>query len=140
MSLAAAAALSVAAALFLDRQATRSGPGSSPESGVTSEHWCDRGVSESKGNNGLLLFDVYCGACHRHGIGRSPRGLWGSEYSLADGSRVNVDEAFIRLKISNPELLLPAGAAVSGMPAYPSDLLSSSDVAAIVSYYRSVGS
>ncbi len=83
-----------------------------------------------------------CTACHAEGreslVGPGWGGLYGSEVTLADGSSVIADDAFLTEKILNPEAKVVAGFEPGVMPSF-AEMLDAGQVAAIVAYIRSLG-
>lgn len=80
-----------------------------------------------------------CFSCHSTTgeviIGPSWKGLFGKEQSLADGSTVTVDDAYIRESILNP----PAKVVEGFNPVMPSfSVLSEDDIQAIIAYIQSL--
>lgn len=85
--------------------------------------------------------DNGCMACHDSGkkrvIGPGWGGLYGSQVTLTDGSKVTADDAYIAESILKPNTKIVAGYAAGLMPAYET-LLSKADVDAIAAYIRSL--
>ena len=79
-----------------------------------------------------------CLACHSldgtTGVGPTWKGLFGKEETLADGTTVIVDEAFLRESISNPNATIIKGFA----PIMPPLELSEEDMAALIAYLKSI--
>ena len=67
-----------------------------------------------------LLDDNLCLACHsidgQPGIGPTLKGIYGQSQKLKDGSRVTINDAFIREKILNPNAKVLAGTYEQEMP------------------------
>lgn len=78
------------------------------------QQWLSGGAAEgSMASSGEKLFqDLACANCHHtDGQGRGPNltNLFGSVVTLADGSRVRADEAYIRESILNPGAKIVGG-------------------------------
>ena len=80
-----------------------------------------------------------CSACHgsngEGGVGPALAGLYGSQVTLADGSTVVADDAYLTEAIREPDAARPAAYDV----AMPSNDLSDEQVAAVVAYIRELG-
>jgi len=80
-----------------------------------------------------------CLSCHSTSgeviIGPSWKGLFGKEETLADGSTVTVDEAYIRESIQNPPAKVVAGFNPV-MPSFPA--LTEEDIRAAIAFIQSV--
>lgn len=83
-----------------------------------------------------------CTACHAPTreklVGPGWGGLYGSTVTLADGSTVVADDAYLTEKILQPDAKLVAGYEVGIMPSF-AEMLDADQVAAIVAYIRSLG-
>jgi cytochrome c oxidase subunit II len=99
----------------------------------------DRVEDEDVATGRRLADQLGCMACHtvdgRRSVGPTWLGLYGSEVTLADGSRVVADEDYLRRAITNPSAELTQGFP-NVMPAY--DHLSADDIDALVAYVRAV--
>lgn len=88
-----------------------------------------------------LVKDYACTACHANDktalVGPGWGGLYGSQVTLEDGSKVTADEAYLTTAITQPDVHLVAGYPVGVMPSYEA-LLSSEEVAAIVAHLRTL--
>ncbi|HET9047771.1 MAG TPA: cytochrome c [Chiayiivirga sp.] len=88
-----------------------------------------------------LTQEYACTACHATDssklVGPGWGGLHGHAVSLADGSSVTADDAYLAESIRTPDAKLVAGYTPGTMPAY-AQLLSDDDVNAIVAYIRSL--
>ncbi|MGI8811911.1 MAG: cytochrome c oxidase subunit II [Pyrinomonadaceae bacterium] len=77
------------------------------------DNWLTLGADNSLASNGQKLFrQTGCIACHTGGAqARAPMlaGLYGTEAIMQDGSRVKVDDNYIRNSIMNPEGQIVAG-------------------------------
>ncbi|MBI4311530.1 MAG: cytochrome c [Chloroflexi bacterium] len=93
---------------------------------------------------GHALAEMYCASCHQPSspysaktIGPGWRGLYGSTVTLSDGSRVQVDEAYLRRAI-----VTPATEAVAGyVPTHMYGVwltLTDAQVDALVEYVKSL--
>ena len=76
-----------------------------------------------EGQGELLVKSNGCTGCHTLTgatlVGPTWKGLFGSQVSLADGSTVTADEAFITESILNPSATIVAGfEGAAAMPAY----------------------
>lgn len=89
-----------------------------------------------------LVEDTGCTACHSTGsetlVGPAWGGLYGHEATLADGSTVTIDEAYLTQSILDPDAQVATGFESGVMPPY-ADMLETDEVAAIVAYIRSLG-
>ena len=83
-----------------------------------------------------------CTACHSAGnevlVGPGWGGLYGRAETLADGSTVKVDDAYLSQAIIDPDAQIVAGFDAGLMPPY-ADALQTDQVSAIVAYIRSLG-
>lgn len=82
-----------------------------------------------------------CLACHSvdgsKQIGPSYKGIFGHEVELADGSKVNVDEEYIRESIQKPQAKVVKGFNPV-MPPYTKEMISESELNAIIAYIKSL--
>lgn len=89
---------------------------------------------------GKTLFETQgCAACHMQGsaqIAPSLLGLYGTMQELADGSRVRVDDAYIRRSILEPQAEIAKGYAAA-MPSY-AGRLDEASVSRITAYLKSL--
>lgn len=89
-----------------------------------------------------LVEENGCTACHSPDtatlVGPGWGGLYGSETSLTDGTKVHVDDAYLTESINDPDAQVVAGFDAGVMPPY-ADILDTGQVAAIVAYMRSLG-
>ena len=98
----------------------------------------DGGGGEPAADGREIAEDRGCMSCHREGgggIGPDWEGLAGSTVTLADGSTVVADEAYLGLAITDPDAQVVDGYDVR----MPSNDLADDDVAAIVAYIQSLG-
>lgn len=90
----------------------------------------------------LLVEDNGCTACHSAGnevlVGPAWGQLYGSDVTLADGTKTTVDDAYLSRAILDPDAQVAAGFDEGVMPPY-ADLLETDEVTAIVAYIRSLG-
>ena len=88
-----------------------------------------------------LVKDNGCMACHatddKRLVGPGWGGLYESKVSLADGSKVTADDAYLRESILQPNAKIVAGYPASVMPAYGT-LLKDDEVNAIVAYLHTL--
>jgi cytochrome c2 len=88
-----------------------------------------------------LVKDNGCTACHatndKRLVGPGWGGLYNSKVSLADGSTVTADDAYLRESILEPNARIVAGYPASVMPAYNA-LLKEGEVNAIVAYLHTL--
>ncbi|WEN14509.1 c-type cytochrome [Rhodanobacter sp. AS-Z3] len=88
-----------------------------------------------------LVKDNGCLACHaidgKRLVGPGWGGLYNSKVSLADGSSVTADDAYLEESIRKPDAKVVAGYPASVMPAYAS-LLKDDEVNAIVAYLHTL--
>jgi len=79
-----------------------------------------------------------CTGCHSidesDAIGPTWQGLYGHETTLADGSTITVDDAYLAESIRNPGAKVVEGFPNGVMPEFGSDQLSDEDVEAIVAF------
>lgn len=82
-----------------------------------------------------------CVACHSTDgtakIGPSYRGIFGKEAELADGSKIVVDENYIRESIAKPQAKIVKGFNPV-MPPYTKEMVGEEDLNAIVAYIKSL--
>ena len=88
-----------------------------------------------------LVKDNGCVACHatdnKRLVGPGWGGLYNSKVSLADGSTVTADDAYLKESILQPNAKIVAGYPTGVMPAYDT-LLKDDEVSAIVAYLRTL--
>lgn len=88
-----------------------------------------------------LVKDNGCVACHatdeKRLVGPGWGGLYNAKVSLADGSTVTADDAYLRESILQPNAKIVAGYPTGVMPAYET-LLKDDEVNAIVAYLHSL--
>lgn len=88
-----------------------------------------------------LVKDYACTACHSTDkqklVGPGWGGLYGSKVTLADGSTVVADDAYLNESIRTASAQVVAGYEAGTMPDYAS-MLSDDEVAAMVAYIRSL--
>ena len=81
-----------------------------------------------------------CVACHSDDgsrkVGPSYKGIWGTEVELADGSKVKIDENYIRQSIYEPQSQVVKGY-VSNMPTFKG-LINDQEMNAIIAYIKSL--
>ena len=85
-----------------------------------------------------LFVEIGCQACHADedtDVAPTLTGIWGSDLSLDDGRTVTVDEAYVRLAITDPGADIVAGYDAR-MPTFG---LSDSEIDRLVDYVRSLG-
>ncbi len=104
--------------------------------------WLSGGASEgSLASSGEKLFQqLACITCHRSdATGRGPvlEGLFGKEVQLQDGSKVTVDEAYIRESVLNPRAKVVAGFQPI-MPTFQGQV-SEEQLLQLVAYIKSIG-
>ncbi|MFQ5611038.1 MAG: cytochrome c oxidase subunit II [Anaerolineae bacterium] len=83
-----------------------------------------------------------CTACHSvdgtAGVGPTWQGLFGREESLADGSTVTVDEAYLRESIVAPNDDIVAGFAPNLMPSTFGNVLTAEEIDNLIAYIKSL--
>lgn len=83
-----------------------------------------------------------CTACHAPTkeklVGPGWGGLYGSTVTLADGSTVVADDAYLTEKILQPDAKLVAGYEAGVMPSF-AEMLDADQIADVVAYIRSLG-
>ncbi|WP_269499237.1 c-type cytochrome [Castellaniella sp. S9] len=88
-----------------------------------------------------LVSDFGCLACHatdkKRVVGPGWGGLYGSQTTLADGTRVKADEAYLIEAIRHPDAQVVAGYPAKVMPSYDA-MINESDMSAIIAYLRSL--
>lgn len=92
--------------------------------------------------NGKMLAEEYgCTACHatdsKRLVGPGWGGIYGSEVTLADGSTVKRDDAYLTESILDPDARLAEGFEPGAMPSF-AEMLDADQVAAIVAYIRNL--
>ncbi|MFC5387706.1 c-type cytochrome [Aquamicrobium segne] len=89
-----------------------------------------------------LVEENGCTACHAATseklVGPGWEGLYGSTVSLADGSTVVADDAYLTEKILEPDTRLVAGYEEGIMPSF-AEILDADQIADVVAYIRSLG-
>lgn len=100
---------------------------------------CDQGDVEC-GQRWVTQYG--CVACHSFdgtaGVGPTWQGIFGENVTLADGSTVTVDEAYIRESIMDPNAKIVDGFAPSIMPPNFSDLLTDGQIDQIIAFIESL--
>lgn len=98
---------------------------------------------DSAARGAQLVKDIGCTACHSTGVDRvvGPGwgGLYGSTVELADGRKVKADDAYLVESIRQPNARVAPAYPPDVMPAYDKELISDSDIDAIVAYLHSLG-
>lgn len=88
-----------------------------------------------------IVKEYACTACHAldasRGVGPGWGGLYGTQVSLADGSTVPADDAYLAESIRDPNARVAAGYVAGIMPSYAA-ILDDEQVEAIVAYIRSL--
>ena len=84
-----------------------------------------------------------CVACHNvtgapGGVGPTWKGIYGHEVELADGSKVTVDDAYIKQSIVNPSSQVVAGYNGALMPNTYGSVLSEDQINAIIEYIKTL--
>lgn len=83
-----------------------------------------------------------CIACHstdgKTGVGPTWKGLFGHDVTLADGSTVKADEAYLRESIVDPQAKVVKGYGATIMPATIGKGLSDGQVLSVVEYIKSL--
>ena len=111
------------------------------------QQWLAGGTgAESAASQGAKLFQERgCASCHQtdpggqQGRGPTLYGLFGKEQLLQDGSKVTVDEAYIRESILNPQAKIAAGfQSPSIMPTFQGQV-SEEQILQLIAYIRSLG-
>lgn len=93
--------------------------------------------------HGAELAEEYgCTACHAKDreqlVGPGWGGLYGSVTTLADGSKVTVDDAYLTASILEPDTQIVAGFEPEAMPSF-AGLFEDNEIEAIIAYIRSLG-
>lgn len=90
---------------------------------------------------GRRLVTQYCSACHSldgsKKVGPTFLGIFGRESALSDGTRVTVDEDYIRRSLRDPKAQVVAGFQPV-MPTFGPDRLSDEEVDAIVAFLKTL--
>ncbi|MDN5843161.1 MAG: c-type cytochrome [Alcaligenaceae bacterium] len=134
-------------ALLQARRGMPTGPvsmGGTPVVAMTAASSASPGASASEDPVALgakLTQDLGCMACHakdqKRVIGPGWGGLYGSQTTLADGSTVEVDDAYLIQAIRRPDAQIVAGYPPGTMPSYDA-LLNEHDMNAILAYLHSL--
>jgi cytochrome c oxidase subunit 2 len=84
-----------------------------------------------------------CFSCHSVDgsplVGPSWLGVFGSDISLADGSVVTADEAYVRQSILEPNAVIAEGFPANVMPQDYGDRLTEEEINALIEYIKSLG-
>ena len=84
-----------------------------------------------------VVLDAGCTSCHgphgEGGAGPTWKGLYGSEVTLADGSTLTADEAYLTESIRDP-----SAKQVAGYGLMPANSLDDAEIQAVVEYIRSL--
>ncbi len=84
-----------------------------------------------------------CSACHSTngsaGVGPSWKGIYGHSVTLADGSSVTADDAFLKESILTPNAKIAKGFSPDVMPAAVGQTLKDHDFQALIEYIKSLG-
>jgi cytochrome c oxidase subunit 2 len=108
--------------------------------------WATGGGGAAQGNltpaeRGAQLVQQ-CLGCHSTNgsqlVGPTWKGLFGTQVTLADGSTVTADEAYIRNSIINPNAQVVQGFPPSVMPGSYGSILSDEDINDIIAYIKSL--
>lgn len=90
---------------------------------------------------GEKIFNSRCLACHtttaNKGIGPGFKGLWMKEEIMADGSKVAVDENYIRESILNPQAKIVQGFPAGVMPSFAGQL-SEEELMGVIEFMKSL--
>ena len=82
-----------------------------------------------------------CAGCHSINgtkvVGPTFKGLWGRQESLADGSKVEVDENYLRESILNPNAKIVAGFQPGQMPVF-AGALKEDEISAIIEFIKTL--
>lgn len=83
-----------------------------------------------------------CAACHSTEgstrVGPTWQGLYGQEVTLADGSTVTADEAYLRESIVDPNAKIVQGFSAGVMPRDFGETLSDAEIQAVIEYIKSL--
>lgn len=106
------------------------------------ENWVAAGGTEgSMAQQGERLFEQYgCSTCHQpdqQGRGPNLRGIYGSRIQLTDGRSIQVDDAYIRESILNPNAKVTAGYRPDVMPTFQGQV-SEEQLLQIIVYIKSL--
>ena len=89
-----------------------------------------------------LVADYGCVACHsadeKRVVGPGWGGLYGSQVTLADGSKKVVDGDYLQRALREPSADVPEGYPAGVMPSYDESLMSDADLQAIIAYLSSL--
>ena len=109
---------------------------------VEYQRWLSGATDEPLEISGQRLFEkLRCDTCHMdndNGRGPSLRGLFGRQVSLSDGGTVEVDEAYVRESILNPQAKTVAGF-TENMPTFQGQV-SETGLLQIIAYLKSLDS
>ena len=90
---------------------------------------------------GEKIFNSRCLACHttteQKGIGPGFKNLWGKEEVMADGSKVVVDENYIRESMLNPQARIVQGFPAGVMPSFAGQL-SEEELMGVIEFMKSL--
>ena len=117
------------------------GVGTAPMALATAAPEPAKTASDPVAQGAQLAQDNGCMACHatdgKRLVGPGWGGLYNSKVSLADGSTVTADDAYLRESILKPNAKIVAGYPAGVMPAYDT-LLKDDEVNAIVAYLHTL--
>lgn len=98
-----------------------------------------KGLSQAQ--VGEKIFTSRCLACHTltetKGIGPGFKGLYGKEETMADGSKVTVDENYIRESMLNPQARIVQGFPAGVMPSFAGQL-SEEEIMGVIEFMKSL--
>lgn len=90
---------------------------------------------------GEKIFNSRCLACHTvtetKGIGPGFKGIWGKEEVMADGSKVVIDENYVRESILNPQARIVQGFPAGVMPSFAGQL-SEEELMGVIEFMKSL--
>jgi cytochrome c oxidase subunit II len=99
---------------------------------------CGDGDDPAVARGRAIAQDVGCTSCHstgtNDGLGPGWGGTWGTERELDDGTTVEVDEAYLRRSVTDPDAEVVAGF----NPIMPRVHLSDEELDDVVAYLREV--
>lgn len=99
-------------------------------------------LPEEPAARGEIFWRRNCSACHTvdgsTATGPTFKGLWGREETMSDGSKVAVDETYVRESIRNPQAKIVKGYESAVMTPFPVDTLPDDQVGDIIEYLKTL--
>jgi len=102
--------------------------GAGPEPGETPEHYGEKLYSQNA-----------CKTCHSTDGSKMPgptwKGIWGRDETMADGTKVSIDENYIKESILKPQAKIVQGFTTTQMPPFT---LTDTQIDAIIAYMKTL--